>query len=442
MALYVGKPWLTTDGIFLLFDHVHTLKNIRNNWLTEESGELRFEREGKEMTATWDNLIELYEEEQKCRLNESGTRGLSLLDDVAVRPKPIERQNVSTCLKVFSNETYTAVMSHPSFQQRRDFDETGQFIRCVRDMWSILNVRSKYKDERHLNPLEAVVESKDDERLEFLLELAEMFRKMGKPRGGRRRRCLTIDTSNALWHTINGLVELCKHLLDDDHDFVMFGDYSNDPLEKAFGKLRQGSGGTYFISVQQLMEKLAIIKTKLLLRLDPECAENLEEHAGHKCANCEFLMDDHAHYVFDSLDLLEEKISTETKMSLVHIAGYVTRKDLVPSEETLFDTTTFYFQKYGDYTKLMDRGGLNEPTDNACQWAFLCYIMFNEVKERVCRKSLTNIFMLVSDTHNFGMQKVHCRILANVFFKNYCKDMNPRSTKEASQKVLKLSEKN
>ena len=90
----------------------------------------------------------------------------------------------------------------------------------------------------------------------------------------------------------------------------------------------------------------------------------------------------------------------------------------------------------------MDRGGLNEPTDNACQWAFLCYIMFNEVKERVCRKSLTDIFMLVSDTHNFGMQKVHCRILANFFFKNYCKDMNPRSTKEASQKVLKLSEKN
>ena len=79
-----------------------------------------------------------------------------------------------------------------------------------------------------------MVESKDDERLEFLFELAEMFRKMGKPLGGRRRRCLTIDTSNALWHAINGLVELCNHLLDDDHDFVMFGYYSNDPLERPF----------------------------------------------------------------------------------------------------------------------------------------------------------------------------------------------------------------
>ena len=84
---------------------------------------------------------------------------------MAVRPKPIERQNVSTCLKVFSEQTYTAIMSHPSFQNRDDFKETGEFIRSVKDMWSILNIRSKFKDERHLNPLEAVVQSKYDTRL-------------------------------------------------------------------------------------------------------------------------------------------------------------------------------------------------------------------------------------------------------------------------------------
>lgn len=125
------------------------MKNIRNNWLTEKTGELHFERsDGIEKTATWNNLIELYEEEQKSRLNLSGTRGLSSLDDVAVRPKPIERQNVSTCLKVFSEQTYTAIMSHPSFQNRDDFKETGEFIRSVKDMWSILNVRKKQIQRR------------------------------------------------------------------------------------------------------------------------------------------------------------------------------------------------------------------------------------------------------------------------------------------------------
>ena len=66
--------------------------------------------------------IELYEEESKVRLNDSGTRGFSLLNGVAVRPKPIERQKVSTCLKVFCDETYTALRSHPSLSNRDDVE--------------------------------------------------------------------------------------------------------------------------------------------------------------------------------------------------------------------------------------------------------------------------------------------------------------------------------
>ena len=46
-----GKPWQTTDGLFLLYDFVHLIKNIRNNWLTETMGELNFKLEGKIYTA-------------------------------------------------------------------------------------------------------------------------------------------------------------------------------------------------------------------------------------------------------------------------------------------------------------------------------------------------------------------------------------------------------
>ena len=70
-------------------------------------------------------------------------------------------------------------------------------------------------------------------------------------------------------HTCRGLVELCKHLLNTTHhEYVMLGKFTSDPIEKEFGKLRQGSGGTYFITVQQMFEKIAITKTKFLLRLD------------------------------------------------------------------------------------------------------------------------------------------------------------------------------
>ena len=33
----VGKPWLTIDGVVLLFDFVHLMKRLRNNWLTEKN---------------------------------------------------------------------------------------------------------------------------------------------------------------------------------------------------------------------------------------------------------------------------------------------------------------------------------------------------------------------------------------------------------------------
>ena len=125
-------------------------------------------------------------------------------------------------------------------------------------------------------------------------------------------------------------------------------------------------------------------------------------------------------------------------VALVYVAGYVTRKDGTLSEEHLLDLTTFYFQKYGDYTHSVDRGGLNVPSDNACQWTFFCYIMFNTVKEKVCRLSLTNVFMSVSDFYSFNMERDHGDILANILLKNYCLQETPRSGKEPALKVLNL----
>ena len=53
-----GKPWLTTDGIFLLFDYVHILKSIRNNWLTECKEKMNYlDDDGKWKTAKWKHLI-------------------------------------------------------------------------------------------------------------------------------------------------------------------------------------------------------------------------------------------------------------------------------------------------------------------------------------------------------------------------------------------------
>ena len=122
-----------------------------------------------------------------------------------------------------------------------------------------------------------------------------------------------------------------------------------------------------------------------------------------------------------------------------HIAGYITRKDDPLEDEELFDTSTLYAAKFGKYTSELDRGLLNIPTDRACQWVFLCYIMFCVIKEKVCRRSLVSIFLEISEQFKFAMKKSHGTALANILFKNLCLAESPRSSKGSRSKIIKLA---
>lgn len=420
------RPWQTETGMFLFFDYVHLLKNIRNNWLTEATCELTFLDGGVQKTAKWRHLVDLYKCESEHLLK------LSDLDEVSVSPKPVERQRVSTCLKVFSEKTKSALLNHPQMQQA-GVQDTALFIEKVLAWWKILNVKAKGMDGRHRDPLQAEISDPNDERLDTLLQFGEMALGMAG-RQGKRQKQLTRDTAQAVFHTCSGLVDLCRHLLATTHDYVLFGQFSNDPLEKEFSKLRQGSGGTYFINVQQIMEKTRINKAKLLLSLK---AGVEGEEPGHHCSNCQFELRHSAEgcETVDNIERLEPSLPRECKQAMLYIAGYVTRKDT--DEE---GQTHFYYAEFGQYTDTLDRGGLNVPSDRACQWAIYSYMVFNVVKDSVCRLSFMRITMALSEMFEFGMENRHARILANIFLKNYVRAATPRSTKEPALKRLKFSE--
>lgn len=125
-----------------MFDFVHLLKNIRNCWLTEKTGELMFYDNGVEKIAKWQHLVTLY------RLESNSLIKLSDLTETAVAPKPIERQKVSTCLRVFSEKTIHALLSHSGFEEKPD--DTALFIKKVLDWWKILNVKGTGGDERYI----------------------------------------------------------------------------------------------------------------------------------------------------------------------------------------------------------------------------------------------------------------------------------------------------
>ena len=67
------------------------------------------------------------------------------------------------------------------------------------------------------------------------------------------------------------------------------------------------------------------------------------------------------------------------------------------------------------------------------------FIVFDKIKTCVCRKSLMWVFQDISDQYSFSDHRCHCRILANILINVFCKKINPRSIREAKQKVIKLS---
>ena len=136
---------------------------------------------------------------------------MSKLSVTAVYSKPIERQHVSTCLKVFSEETATVL---ELYERQHCIDVTGTvtFIRKVLKWWTIINVKNKGMDLQKRQPHQAVISHPDDPRLQFIEEYWEMCLNMSGRQGKREKR-LSKDTAVALFQTCNGIVELTKNLL-------------------------------------------------------------------------------------------------------------------------------------------------------------------------------------------------------------------------------------
>ena len=209
-----GKPWLRTDNT-ILFDYVHVFKYIRNNWITEKCGEPKYEINGDVQIASDLNIL----------------YSLEKLNDVAISPKPIEKQRVSTCLRVFCDETIAAMETHPGINKDSAMG-TINFLKLIVTFWKIVNVKGIGADSRFNDTLRTVMRFLDDPRLDFLIELADMADKMANT-ATKHIQHLTRDTGRALSHVCRGLADLTRNLLTCGNAYVILGWFTTDPLEKS-----------------------------------------------------------------------------------------------------------------------------------------------------------------------------------------------------------------
>ena len=252
------------------------------------------------------------------------------MTEVAVNPKPVERQRVSPCLEVFCDNTLSSLKSHPELQNK---DRTVIFLSKIIEFWKIVNVHGPYRDVRLRDADRAAIYSAEDMNLQKLSEFSDFVEQYLTPSSSKIRvKKFTKDTSYNIIHTCKGLVELAVYLLSLNHDYVCLGKYTTDYLEKMVGKLRQGSGGTYFITVQQVLEKVCIYKARLLLQLRVDVTDLID--CGHACAKCGYLPNEDICEILSKLPELEKILPSDNIMAILYVAGYVVRKNIDAFEDT------------------------------------------------------------------------------------------------------------
>ena len=215
------------DKLITIYDPPHLLKNIRNNWMTEKTQTLVFidPDTKEEVTAKWQDLVDIYNEEQESILRETK------LDYKTLYPNSFEKQKVNLAVNVFNQKTVVAL-------RRRGKLGTASFVAHVTKMWEILNIKSPREARKLNDPNRKKFDDVDDPRLDYLHRIATSFKLMDNSVRGQRVHGLTGETSNALHQTIIGIIDLIKILLNLDHEYVLPGKFQSDRLEKEFGIYR------------------------------------------------------------------------------------------------------------------------------------------------------------------------------------------------------------
>jgi len=99
---------LQTGNCFFLFDSVHLLKCIRNNWLGQCDAENTFQfpdmNDGSICKASMSHLCQLYASEK-----DNYIKMAPCLTYKALYPSNLERQNVKLVLKIFDEKTIIAL---------------------------------------------------------------------------------------------------------------------------------------------------------------------------------------------------------------------------------------------------------------------------------------------------------------------------------------------
>ena len=125
-----------TLQMYLVYNYVHILKNIRTNCIRDPQHKLSFQLDGTEYKACWKDILHLYETDSKTQ------RRMTKLTHTAVLTKVLQRQSVPLVCKVFDDKTvaaFEAVKDNFALQPG-----TVKFVKLITSWFQMMNVKHRY----------------------------------------------------------------------------------------------------------------------------------------------------------------------------------------------------------------------------------------------------------------------------------------------------------
>lgn len=161
LSIKIKNPKYEHLNIYLLFDPVHILKSIRNNWLNQKDGDKTFIYPyfpNQEDSDTSSNKLACFSHLRNLYRNESHLllKSAHKLNFKSVYPTNLERQKVVLAQNIFDQSTIVAL----SNSEIVNVNETVSFLHIISKWWTIVNVKSKlkgiFKRENNAKPFTTV----------------------------------------------------------------------------------------------------------------------------------------------------------------------------------------------------------------------------------------------------------------------------------------------
>ena len=376
--------------IVFLFDSVHLLKSVRNNWINLKNYLKTFtfpdiDDNSVILHASFIHLETMYNLEADSTLKQAYRLTIK-----ALHPHSIERQNVRLALKIFDDTTAKALLNlGPKHTNLLNWLGTSKFISTIIKLWDMLNVKSYNKGLRLRKEDANVFDNVSDDRLEWMERFVVWLNVWKSYNTQHDSGFLYKETFLALSHTVSTFVIMIRDLLSNGVlDYVLTGKFQTDQLESRFGHYRQLSGSNYLVSVADVLQSEKKLKVKRLLRLytaskGTVSIKNYLSTFG-ECTGDKVDTNFVDQFPYSNLDTLA--IKDDDLPALLLVAGYVARKGMEKSTciscKEIFGSTQKPLNldinmEHFAYFDSINRGGLIYPTNFLFNILLCSYCIFN-----------------------------------------------------------------